>query len=1597
MDWSPKPLPSIWAFIRRHALVLALLVLLGSSLSLRLYGYNWDDGALYHPDERAIVWQGTEFSDKRGVSELGMPNSLEEFFSVESSLNPHWFPYGSFPLYLMKGVAWITSPILGPYDLAGYALVGRVVNALIDTGTVLLVFFLGARLYSRRVGLLAAAFTTFAVLHIQQSHFIVTDVPLTFFAVLTMFFLAKVMEKSDPVSAALAGLALGLGLASKVSLAPMAVTVAVAYGLYAFFPGRTATSFVFDSRRLQVVLGSLLFTFGAAGVAFVVAQPYAIIDWRAFRADFTEQSEMVRGIRNYPYTRQYVDTIPYWYHIQQFSVWSAGPLLGVVSWLGLLFVGLAAVVRRHKADILILSWVLPYLLIIGSFDVKFLRYMLAATPFLFLLASRMLFSLFDWLKEHPERWRPIRWITPSWVVAVGAMVLVSSIFYSTAYANIYSQPHPAKRMALWMDSNVPKDSVIGQEHWEENVRDLFGYQHVVYPMYDGDGIRKRDQIISLLQQTDYLLFYSNRLYATIPRLRDIYPVTRRYYETLFQGDLGFELVHWETAYPNLLGVSFVDDTFSRPGLVTPAPLEGYQPSALSLNLGFADESYSVYDHPKVMLFQKVRHLPRDELASLLTPSVAQQASQLPPAAAQASRLPLTYSPEDAATQQRGGTWSSIFNSNSLSNRFPELAWLGMVELIFLASLPLGLMLFRALPDRGYLLTKVLGILLVAYIPWLLASLRWMNFTRGSIAFALLLVALASAVALWRWRDELLGFVRQRWRMLLAWEVIFLVAFGSFYALRLANPDLWHPFRGGEKPMDFAYLNAVIRSSFMPPYDPWFAGGYLNYYYFGQFIVATLTKLSGVVPAVAYNLTIPLLFALTFGAIFSVGYNLASVLKSRLVDQQGHLSLPHPWVAGLLAALFVLVLGNLDGMVQVSQGVWDKVADGQPFGSFDYWGSTRLLTPDPPGFEINEFPFFTFLFADLHAHLINLPLTVLSLGLGLTLVLGAGRGLRSHKNPPVPPLALGLTLWANLPVLLALGLTLGALRITNSWDGPTYLLLAAGAIAISEYAHRKRIDALFFVLVVVQVAVVSGLSQLLFLPFHNNYVNFYTSYANFYDYINYFHGFTTSLHQYLYIHGFFIFAVLSFLFYEAWRFLRHRPSRAQPATGQAASAGGSGLPIAGQGNLVSWQFPQVVAVDIRLDDAGYLRLMPPVPPVLPWPLPQVVAVDIRLDDAGFFRLMPPVPPAPPWPLSQVVAVDIRLDDAGYLRLMPPVPLVPPRPQQVTPRQQVQWRSRLLYGLPLLLFLGGLGTVLLQGYQTVGFLLAVLAMLALVVGPVLFRREEGMGAQFFLLAMLAVALLIGIMVDFVVVEGDIDRQNTVFKFYLQAWVLFGLVAAIGVWRLTGVLLARPYLRGLPWKGLWAVALLLLIVSASVYPVLGTKARLADRFDPSLGFSRDGTAYMKETNYGPIALDFDRQAILWLQENVEGSPVLLESIPTDQYRWFSRISVYTGLPNIIGWSFHQSQQRAATGRRATREEQRLAAAIEERLHEGRVIYNTTDVREAVRLLRKYNVRYIYVGRLEQLQYNQRGLAKFEKLVGDELIIAYTNPQVSIYRVLE
>jgi YYY domain-containing protein len=294
----------------------------------------------------------------------------------------------------------------------------------------------------------------------------------------------------------------------------------------------------------------------------------------------------------------------------------------------------------------------------------------------------------------------------------------------------------------------------------------------------------------------------------------------------------------------------------------------------------------------------------------------------------------------------------------------------------------------------------------------------------------------------------------------------------------------------------------------------------------------------------------------------------------------------------------------------------------------------------------------------------------------------------------------------------------------------------------------------------------------------------------------------------------------------------------------------------------------------------------------------------------------------------------------------------------------------------------------GYWTVAFLIGLLAMALVAAFKSLAQRDEPekvyVAAPFLFIA-LAAAIAIG--VDFGRLENDIGRMNTLFKLYLEVWVLLALASAFGLWYLasTGWFSFKTYK---PWRVVWVAMLALLLLSSSIYTVLGTRARLADRFN-STPLTLNGLAYMdRAVHYEdgkPVELKWDKEAIRWLQSNVKGSPVIVEAV-NEQYRWNSRIADYTGLPTVLGWPWHQMQQR--TG---------YEYAVLGRRSEVNQFYSTANEGQALNFLKDYGVVYIVVGQLEKIYYPEEGLAKFDRMVGDKLQVVYQNAEVKIYHVLE
>ncbi|GAC1511728.1 MAG: hypothetical protein NVS2B12_28590 [Ktedonobacteraceae bacterium] len=580
--------------VRWQPLALWGLALLG--LGLRLYNVNWDQGNNFHPDERQILFHVVAFK---------WPTGWGQFFDpAQSPLNPHFFAYGSFPLYLLALVAHLVDYNLSdPANFVKITLVGRVISAIFDSGTILLVgwlTFLLARAArpdlssAWRMALFAAALVVFTPLQLQLSHFYAVDTMLVFFVTLTL--VAGVgLARTEKVMrwSFVAGLAYGLALATKFSAAPLAIPLGV--GLYLHWQRRR------DSFEAAL---ALLLAAALTALIFFLVQPYALLDWPNFVQQVSEQSTIARGTFDVPFIRQFAGTIPYVYQIQNIVLWGMGLLAGVSALLGFFWLGWQSRDPGHpemRVWWIVLSWIAVYGAITGGFYVKFMRYMLPIYPALTVVAAA---ALFAWLEKL--RWdassararlnRAAMYMRPALLL----LVLAGTMFQGLALLNVYSAPNTRVEASLWIYAHLAPGSVLTYEQWDDPLpvasagHDPARFVQATYTNADGQTVtgldlygddtpQKAQLLAQLLPKLNAITMATDRLDKSIPRLPARYPLTIHYYQLLYSGQLGFHLAAQFDNRPHLFGVTLDDSN--------------------------TDESYSVFDHPTARVFVRATPYP----------------------------------------------------------------------------------------------------------------------------------------------------------------------------------------------------------------------------------------------------------------------------------------------------------------------------------------------------------------------------------------------------------------------------------------------------------------------------------------------------------------------------------------------------------------------------------------------------------------------------------------------------------------------------------------------------------------------------------------------------------------------------------------------------------------------------------------------------------------------------------------------------------------------------------------------------------------------------------------------------------------------------
>lgn len=558
-----------------------------------------------HPDEDQIVYRVSALSLKKPVQ-----------------LDPDFFAYGSLPLYLYRALyerdlyRWEkakSSQRPSPHPDLYY--IGRVVSCLFGIFTIPLVFFMGKRWMGWKEGLVGAALLSVCVFHIQASHFLAVDVMLQFLIGCCLFIMGQLLTSGKLWTYLLAGFLVGISLATKFNAVYLLPVLGLCHLGYLAFSRQL---FRLSSLRQWIFLG---LAFAMAGFFFFLGQPYAFLRSKGqpkpsaaalssepliqrtldsvfnpkFMAHIREESEKARNLlrRPVPFMMQYEKTPAYLYQAENWCRAAMGPFLGVSCLAGLFLLVLDKEKRKNPLILLFLAWVLIYFGTTGRFHAKFLRHSLPIYSHLCLAAGYLIVRMASWLGRVLRRPGRIP------LAACFSVIFLPTWVYAVAFSALYSKPNTRRAAEEWMREHL----LPGQFHL---VLEEANWDPIIFPpginpdmrqavqsleLNIRDEFSKVDQMATRLAWGNWLLIGSTRQIGSLTHIQERYPITTTYYKLLFSGRLGYDLAHVVSCYPTFLGITFRDD--------------------------LSDESFTVYDHPKLLFFARTREVSKEETLALL--------------------------------------------------------------------------------------------------------------------------------------------------------------------------------------------------------------------------------------------------------------------------------------------------------------------------------------------------------------------------------------------------------------------------------------------------------------------------------------------------------------------------------------------------------------------------------------------------------------------------------------------------------------------------------------------------------------------------------------------------------------------------------------------------------------------------------------------------------------------------------------------------------------------------------------------------------------------------------------------------------------------
>lgn len=574
--------------VTKSKTLIFLLIVISIGMCLRFFDLDWDQGQHLHPDERFLTMVTTS---------IKIPSTFAQYLNPQiSTMNPYnvgygFFVYGTFPMYLTKLIGELT----GFKDYANVHFVGRILSAFFDLGVIFLVFKIGKKIGGKKQGLWAAYLYSIMVLPIQLSHFYAVDTFLNFFIVLSFYFLILLLSQNLLLitnclllSSAI-GIAFGLALACKISALHFLPIIGIGY-LYQLITFRKSPKF-FKAFTLIIISGLVFFS--VAVLVFRINQPTVFFSGNFFNWQVNPRFlANLKELRSWGKMDSWFPPDVYWMSRQGFgfapqniAIWCLGLPIAITILLALLYhvvYFLKEKINKRKISwkmfgiLLISTWVTAFTIYQNLQFAKNMRYFFIIYPFLALLGGSFLGKIN--LKTHKSLY-----------IFIGYVAV--TLFWPLSFLSIYTHPITRVQASKWIYANIPPGKTIACEHWDDclpvgidsqRYPQIYQYTEGL-PLYDAETPEKWQKVNDILARSDYIILSSNRLYGSIPRFPKRYPKSAKYYENLLKDNLEFKKVAEFTSRPCFPPIG--------------KPL-------ICFNDDWAEETFTVYDHPKVLIFKK---------------------------------------------------------------------------------------------------------------------------------------------------------------------------------------------------------------------------------------------------------------------------------------------------------------------------------------------------------------------------------------------------------------------------------------------------------------------------------------------------------------------------------------------------------------------------------------------------------------------------------------------------------------------------------------------------------------------------------------------------------------------------------------------------------------------------------------------------------------------------------------------------------------------------------------------------------------------------------------------------------------------------------